>query len=89
MRLTKAKAKAADMRHEIFLKVIDMLCAYQGQALKDLAETAGVHWTTLYNWQRGEVYSPQLNKVAAVAFAMGYVLVLERAKGQPRLRRIK
>jgi hypothetical protein len=78
-----------DARHAIFLQIIDLLWGYQGEALKDLAEAAGVHWTTLYKWQRGGTYAPRLDKIAAVAAVMGYTVVLKRTAGVPALRRVK
>ncbi len=85
----RADAPLRDTRHEIFLKIIDLLGGYEGQALKDLADEAGVHFTTIYNWQRGDVFCPQFNKVAAVAVALGYTLVLKHNSNKPVLRRVK
>jgi hypothetical protein len=78
-----------DARHAIFMQIIDLLWGYQGEDLKGLAEEAGIHWTTLYNWQRGCTYAPRLDKIAAVAAVMGYTIVLKRTSTIPTLRRVK
>jgi predicted transcriptional regulator len=78
-----------DTRHAIFMQIIDLLWGYEGQDLKDLAEHANVHWTTLYKWQRGGTYAPRLDKIAAVAAVMGYTIVLKRTSTIPTLRRVK
>jgi DNA-binding phage protein len=78
-----------DTRHAIFLQIIDLLWGYQGEDLKGLAEEAGIHWTTLYKWQRGGTYAPRLDKTAAVAAVMGYTIVLKRNAGKPVLRSVK
>jgi hypothetical protein len=86
------KAKPAvqqDARHQIFIQIIDLLWAYEGQPLKALADEAGVHWTTLYKWQRGGTYAPRLDKIAAVAIVLGYEIHLKRTAGAPALRRVK
>lgn len=78
-----------DHRHAIFMQIIDLLWGYDGQDLKGLAEQAGIHWTTLYKWQRGGTYAPRLDKIAAVAAVMGYTIVLKRTSTMPALRRVK
>lgn len=57
--------------------------------LKDLADTAGCHWVTLYKWRGGTTYFPQLHKIVDVAAALGYRLTLESTRRRPSIRRVK
>jgi glycosyltransferase A (GT-A) superfamily protein (DUF2064 family) len=84
-----AQAQTTDNRHQIFLQIIDLLWGYTGEDLKALAERSGLHWTTLYKWQRGDTYAPRLDKIAAVAAVMGYTIALKRTSTIPALRRVK
>jgi DNA-binding phage protein len=78
-----------DHRHDVFLQVIDMLYDYTDVGLKEIADQAKCHWTTLYNWKAGKTGTPQLNKIAAVAAVLGYELRLHRTSRKPVLRRVK
>lgn len=89
MRTQVQPAQRQDQRHAIFMQIIDLLGVYHGEPLKDLAAQAGVHWTTIYNWQRGATYAPRIDKLAAVAIVLGYTIVLKRTAGRPALRRVK
>ena len=83
------RLKAEDVRHEVFRQLLDLLWGYHGEALKDLADEAGMHWTTIYAWQRGLTYAPRIDKIAAVAAVVGYKLELEISSATPVLRRVK
>lgn len=85
--LKQASLASHDNRHKLFLQIIDLLWNYDDQGLRDLADEAGCHWVTLYSWKSGRVTSPQLNKIAGVAGAMGYELTL--VKRRAALRRVK
>lgn len=83
------RLKAEDVRHEVFRQLLDLLWGYHGEALKDLADEAGMHWTTIYAWQRGLTYAPRIDKIAAVAAVVGYRLELKISSATPVLRRVK
>jgi hypothetical protein len=87
----KAKPiRTTDNRHQVFLQVLDLLWSYTGEDLRALAERSGLHWTTIYKWQRGETYAPRLDKIAAVAAALGYTVALKRTPSTaPTLRSVK
>ena len=78
----------SDSRHELFMQIIGMLWGYNDAGLCELAEAANCHWTTLYKWKSGGTMTPRLDKIAAVALAMGYDIVLKK-RGKPTLRMIK
>ena len=77
-----------DSRHELFLQIITLLWDYNDAGLCELAQTANCHWTTLYKWKSGGTTAPRLDKIAAVALAMGYDIVLTK-RSKPALRRVK
>ena len=83
------KLEAEDRRHAVFRQLLDLLWGYNGEALKELADEAGIHWTTIYAWQRGTTYAPRIDKIAAVAKVLGYTLTLTKSSSTPALRRIK
>lgn len=76
-----------DTRHQIFLQIIAILWEHDGASMLDLADRAGCHWTTLYNWRTGVVGAPRLDKIADVAQELGYELTL--VKRRAALRRVK
>lgn len=79
MKTTTAK-RIDDERFEVFLEIIGRLWQFDGEQLLELAETAGVHWTTLYNWRTGEVTHPTMRTFIPVAEALGYEVRLVRRK---------
>lgn len=73
------KEAADQQRDDLFLEVIDKLYHYEGKALLSLAESAGVHYTTLYNWKT-VTFSPRLNTLVRVGAALGMRLIWLKAK---------
>jgi len=71
------------MREKIFLEIIDHLNRYNDAEKKWIAEEAGVHWGTLYNWCALNTWSPQIRTLAGVARALGYDIVLKRQRPAP------
>lgn len=55
-----------------------------GRTQKEIAQAAGVTQPTIHNWLWGSTISPRLNTIVAVADALGFDIVLQKAK---RLRR--
>lgn len=78
-----------DPRAVIFLELIHELWKYGNFHIKDIAEEAGVHFTTLYNWRNAKVVSPRLNTLIAVAEALGYTVELKRGTIKPKLKSVK
>ena len=74
----KLKVNLEDGREAIFLQVIDELQEYTDYGKRDIAEQAGVHWTTLYYWIAGRTQKPRLDTVCRVARALGFDLSLVR-----------
>lgn len=84
------KVETADQRERLFLDVIGHLMRYNDGEKQYIADEAEVHWTTLYNWCAGKTTKPRIDTLSRVARAMGYEIVLKRAKAKPpKLRRIK
>ncbi len=50
--------------------------------LKMLAIDACVHVNTLYNWAWGETMNPHIETLVKVANAMGFDIILAKAKGK-------
>jgi hypothetical protein len=69
-----------DTREEIFLDMIHELWKYSDEGLRDIAEQAGCHWTTLYHWKGGKTMAPRIDKLAPVARVLGYNIVLTKIK---------
>lgn len=79
-----------DPREDIFIEIIRELWGYDTEGIKSIAARAGCHWVTLFAWKSGRTNYPQLNKIAAVARALGFNLVLQRnTVTNHKLRRIK
>ena len=51
----------------------------------DVAEQAGVHYTTLYHWLDGRTKTPHLRTFLKVAIVLGYEIQLARIQGQLRI----
>ena len=84
--MAKTELKVSeDARHTLFLEIIGMLWRYNDAGLQHIAAQAGCHWVTLYSWKSGRTTAPRLDKIAAVALALGYELKLVR-KGAQRVR---
>lgn len=83
-----AKAKKADLsspleRERIFLEIIEHLSRYNDAEKRWIAETAGIHWGTLYSWCSLKTWAPQIRTLAPVARALGYDIVLKRQRPAP------
>lgn len=77
-------------REALFMDVIGHLNRYNDMEKKNIAEEAEVHWTTIYNWCAFKTVAPRIDTLARVARAMGYDIVLKRARSPKAiLRRIK
>lgn len=85
MARTKSKIDLTDQkdREKIFLELIDILNRYNDAEKKWIAEEAGVHWGTLYNWCSFKTWAPQIRTLAPVARALGYDIVLKRTTPKP------
>jgi predicted ArsR family transcriptional regulator len=70
----------ADTREEIFLDLIHELWKYSDEGLREIAEQAGCHWGTLYNWKAGKTMAPRIDKLAPVARVLGYNVTLTKIK---------
>lgn len=79
----KVELTSSKAREKIFNEIIDHLGRYNDAEKKWIAEEAGVHWGTLYNWCAYSTYSPHLRTIAAVARALGYEIVLKRQHAAP------
>lgn len=79
----KVSLATAKDREKVFLEIIDHLNRYNDAEKKWIAEEAGIHWGTLYNWCAFHTWSPQIRTLAAVARALGYDLVLKRQRPAP------
>lgn len=77
-----AKKNNLDRRTTIFLEIIGELFKYDNAGLEQLAESASIHWVTLYNWKSGKTSLPRLDTITRVAVAMGYELRLVRVRKQ-------
>ena len=62
-------------RHKLFLQIIAELHKHNIGAIATKSE---VHWTTLYNWINGDVYTPRSDTLFRVAAALGFELKWER-----------
>lgn len=83
---TKKKVKL-EPREEVFLEIIQELWRYGGDEIKELANEAGVHYSTIYNWRNAKTLSPRISTFIAVAKVLGYTVVLQRVQtSTPRLR---
>lgn len=82
-RALKADLSTEKGREKIFLQIIDHLNRYNDAEKKWIAEEAGIHWGTLYNWCAFTTFSPQIRTLAAVARALGYDIVLKRQSPAP------
>lgn len=69
-----------DTREEIFIDLIHELWKYDDAGLRTLAEQAGCHWVTLYNWKSGRTNTPRIDKLAPVARVLGYAIVMLKEK---------
>jgi DNA-binding phage protein len=67
-----------------FNHVLDELHGLSSEEMMDLAEEAGVHFTTLYKWRREAPRRPQLGTFWRVMEAFGYELVFRRRIGAMR-----
>ena len=76
----KALKLSEDTREEIFVDLIHELWKYNTDGIKAIAESAGVHWVTLYAWKSGRTNAPRLDKIAPVARVLGYNIVLSKIK---------
>ncbi len=71
------------MLHErVFKELKDELAMYDVQSVADLA---GVHFTTLYNWLEGKTKSPHLRTFCSVANALDMTVALERTASRLRV----
>ena len=77
-----------DTRHAIFLQIIGLLWEYGDAGLRELADEAGCHWVTLYAWRSGRTTSPRLDKIVAVAVALGWEITIVKQKAT-KLRAVK
>lgn len=67
------------MREDIFLALIAELAKLNDKQIKDVADSARVHWTTLYRWlQEDGTMNPHINTLCRVAPFLGYELFLRR-----------
>ncbi len=76
----KALKLNEETREAIFIDIIHELWKYSTEGIKDIAEQAGVHWTTLYAWKSGATNAPRLDKIAPVARVLGYDIILRKTK---------
>lgn len=63
-------------REKIFLDILGQLWDRKGE-FKDIAEKAGVHISTLYNWAELKTFAPRIDTLCKVAGALGFEIVLE------------
>ena len=83
--MAKAKRKPKvklDARTVVFLEIISLLLTYNDAEKKRVAEEAGVHWTTIYNWTHGATLNPHIGTLVKVAEVLGYEVALRRIKGK-------
>lgn len=83
-----AKKQTADLssregREQVFLEIIDHLNRYNSAERAWIAETAGIHQTTINNWCALRTWAPQIRTLAPVARALGYDIVLKRQRPAP------
>jgi DNA-binding phage protein len=71
---------------QVFEDIKQELSVMSTDEHKDLAEEAGCHYRTLYNWAMEITLTPRLSTFVKVARAMGYELCLKRAR--PNLRMV-
>jgi hypothetical protein len=76
----KALKLNKETREAIFIDIIHELWKYGDEGIKDIAEQAGCHWTTLYAWKSGATNAPRLDKLAPVARVLGYDIILRKTK---------
>jgi DNA-binding phage protein len=79
-----------DEREIVFVEVIYDLLMLSDHERKEIADSAGVHWTTLYAWMSVKTRKPRLDTVCRVARALGYEVILKRtSRNRPKLRVVK
>lgn len=82
-----------DSRTDLFLAVLECLWRYNDAEKRAIAEEAGCHWVTLYNWCSGQTTHPRIDTLSNVARALGFRIVLKRDVLLPKpnrgLRRVK
>lgn len=69
---------------DIYLEIVDELWIMPEQELIDLADSAGVHKSTLYNWKYRYVAVPRLSTFFKVTSALGYRIELVRGRSMKR-----
>ena len=79
----KVTITTAKDREKIFLEIIGHLNRYNDAEKKWIAEEAGIHWGTIYNWCAFNTWAPQIRTLAPVARALGYDIVLKRQSPAP------
>jgi len=72
-----------EINMKAFEELKDILKNYN---LETVADVAGVHFTTLYNWLSGKTKNPHLRTFIKVAKAMGFEVMLRRE--QVSMRRV-
>jgi len=82
----QARTERTDAHHEIFQTVIAELSRWN---FAWVAEASGVTAQTLYNWYGGQVHSPQLRTIVAVAAAIGLDVRVVRASAFRRGRHLR
>lgn len=80
MATKKAKQILPDNAVEVLNTILDELEGLSTREMLDLAEDAGLHFTTLYKWRREGVRRPHLNSFWRLAEALGYEITMRRAQ---------
>lgn len=86
--MKKKRSNKNNYRDDLFLKLIKILWSYNDEELKDIADKAQVHWTTLYNWKSARIMNPHINNMVRVAAACGHEFVLVAKSERAKIRRI-
>ena len=82
------KLNQIEQRTAVFMDLIPMIWKLNDAGIRELAKTAGIHWTTLYNWRSAKVTHPSIRTLYTVANALGYDIRLVR-QYKARLRSVK
>jgi DNA-binding phage protein len=83
----KIRIDTEERRTALFLQVLGCLWRYSDIEKKAVAEEAGCHWTTLYNWCAGKTTHPRIDTLTKVAAALGFEIVLKRTLPSSKPRR--
>lgn len=86
----KVSLDTEKQREKLFLDIIMHLLRYNDAERRYIAIQAGVSISCIYSWTHGKTMTPRIDTLSKVARALGYEIVLTRAKSQPpKLFRVK